>query len=187
MLGRGLVLLALSVSPLVAGAPSPAPIPAPGNADYAPLAPQPRTRSLDFGVNLNLLGLNISVGGSRMIDLDRARAQNKISMFADASDSEDKRRGVEDVSVTNVGVLYTASVGLGTPPTQYNLVIDTGSSNTWVGAGQKYTQTSSSVNTGKNVSVGYGSGGFDGVECTLSSKVPSSNFIFYQCMPQVGS
>jgi hypothetical protein len=31
-------------------------------------------------------------------------------------------------------VTYTASVGVGSPATDYTLLIDTGSSNTWVGA-----------------------------------------------------
>ncbi len=56
-----------------------------------------------------------------------------------------------DVPVTNTAVIYTAGVGVGTPPTTYNLIIDTGSSNTWVGADSEYVQTSSSVDTGDEV------------------------------------
>ncbi|KDQ62683.1 hypothetical protein JAAARDRAFT_121181 [Jaapia argillacea MUCL 33604] len=64
------------------------------------------------------------------------------------------------------GVTYTASVGVGNPSTQYTLLIDTGSSNTWVGAGQAYTPTSSSQSTGDSVNVSYGSGSFSGTEYT---------------------
>lgn len=46
---------------------------------------------------------------------------------------------------------YTASVGVGSPATEYTLLIDIGSSNTWVGAEKKYKKTSTSKNTGKSV------------------------------------
>jgi len=59
-----------------------------------------------------------------------------------------------------------ANVGVGTPPTQFQLIIDTGSSNTWVGAGTAFKKTSSSVDTGAKVSVTYGSGSFSGEEFT---------------------
>ena len=49
------------------------------------------------------------------------------------------------------GVTYTASVGVGSPATDYTLLIDTGSSNTWVGAQKKYKKTSTSKDTGKGV------------------------------------
>lgn len=64
------------------------------------------------------------------------------------------------------GVTYTMPVAIGQPPTTYKLLIDTGSSNTWVGAAQKYTPTSTSVNTHKRVNVSYGSGSFTGTEYT---------------------
>jgi len=70
------------------------------------------------------------------------------------------------VDVTDAGVTYTASVGVGSPATQYTLLIDTGSSNTWVGAGQKYVKTSTSKSTGNSVNVSYGSGSFSGSEFT---------------------
>ncbi|KAL7280027.1 hypothetical protein ACG7TL_006441 [Trametes sanguinea] len=68
------------------------------------------------------------------------------------------------VDVTDAGVTYTASVGVGSPATQYTLLIDTGSSNTWVGADKPYRQTSTSKSTGQKVSVSYGSGSFSGTE-----------------------
>ncbi|KAI0685799.1 acid protease [Cytidiella melzeri] len=70
------------------------------------------------------------------------------------------------VDVTDAGVTYTASVGVGSPATQYTLLIDTGSSNTWVGAGTKYVKTSTSKSTGHKVNVSYGSGSFSGTEFT---------------------
>jgi len=74
--------------------------------------------------------------------------------------------GGSDIGVTDASVTYTASVGVGSPATQYTLLIDTGSSNTWVGAGQKYVPTSTSQSTGKSVNVSYGSGSFSGTEYT---------------------
>lgn len=50
-----------------------------------------------------------------------------------------------------LGVTYTTSVGVGSPATQYTLLIDTGSSNTWVGAGKAYVKTSTSKSTGQKV------------------------------------
>jgi hypothetical protein len=46
------------------------------------------------------------------------------------------------------------------------LLIDTGSSNTWVGASKAYVRTSTSTSTGHSISVTYGSGSFSGTEFT---------------------
>nr|VWP01181.1 Transcription regulator [Ganoderma boninense] len=70
------------------------------------------------------------------------------------------------VDVTDAGVTYTASVGVGNPPTQYTLLIDTGSSNTWVGADKSYVKTGTSKSTGDSIQVSYGSGSFSGTEYT---------------------
>ncbi|KAG2098281.1 acid protease [Suillus discolor] len=85
---------------------------------------------------------------------DRARA----SFLKTTSDPK-------TIPATNlVYIQYTTSVGVGSPPTYYNLVIDTGSSNTFVGTGKKYVRTSTSVPTGQNVTVTYGTGFFSGIE-----------------------
>ena len=47
-----------------------------------------------------------------------------------------------------------------------SLIVDTGSSNTWVGADKKYSKSSTSKDTGSGVSVSYGSGYFSGEEYT---------------------
>ncbi|EPS96549.1 hypothetical protein FOMPIDRAFT_60461 [Fomitopsis schrenkii] len=70
------------------------------------------------------------------------------------------------VDVTDAGVTYTANVAIGSPATDYTLLIDTGSSNTWVGAGKQYVKTSTSKSTGNTVNVSYGSGSFSGTEYT---------------------
>ncbi|EPS97851.1 aspartic proteinase [Fomitopsis schrenkii] len=71
-----------------------------------------------------------------------------------------------NVAATNQGEDYVVSVGVGSPPTFYNLLVDTGSSNTWVGAGQAFVKTSTSKATGQQVEVSYGSGAFEGEEFT---------------------
>ncbi|KAG0276487.1 hypothetical protein BGZ96_003258 [Linnemannia gamsii] len=47
----------------------------------------------------------------------------------------------------NQAISYIASVGIGSPPTNYNLIVDTGSSLTWIGANKAYVQTSTSQPT----------------------------------------
>jgi len=70
------------------------------------------------------------------------------------------------INVTDAGVNYTIPVAIGKPAQIFNLLIDTGSSNTWVGASQTYHQTSTCKPTGKIVHTNYGSGGFTGAEYT---------------------
>ncbi|KAH9979467.1 aspartic peptidase domain-containing protein [Lactifluus volemus] len=52
---------------------------------------------------------------------------------------------IVSVGVTNDGVSYEVTVGVGNPATNYTLLIDTGSSNTWLGAGKPYVKTKSST------------------------------------------
>ncbi|KAJ8475028.1 hypothetical protein ONZ45_g15748 [Pleurotus djamor] len=84
-----------------------------------------------------------------------AKASGTLSLHNDAVINE---------PVDNQAVTYLASVNVGNPPTTFQLLIDTGSSNTWVGATTRYTQTSTSVRTSNSVSVTYGSGSFSGTE-----------------------
>ena len=79
-------------------------------------------------------------------------------------DDDDTSTDPESVDVTDAGVTYTMQVGVGEPATDYTLLIDTGSSNTWVGADKKYKQTSTSQKTNARVTVSYGSGRFSGNE-----------------------
>ncbi|KAJ7673530.1 acid protease [Mycena rosella] len=74
--------------------------------------------------------------------------------------------GADSVDVTDAAVTYTMSVGVGSPATDYTLLIDTGSSNTWIGADKPYKPTSTSTDTRNTVSVSYGSGSFTGTEYT---------------------
>ncbi|KIK01963.1 hypothetical protein K443DRAFT_677972 [Laccaria amethystina LaAM-08-1] len=78
-----------------------------------------------------------------------------------------------NTQITNQAVTYTASVGVGNPPTTYSLLIDTGSSNTWVGAtqGKPYRFSTSTRPTTNFVEVSYGSGSFQGFEVDDKLKI----------------
>ncbi|KAK9763434.1 hypothetical protein K7432_009876 [Basidiobolus ranarum] len=75
-------------------------------------------------------------------------------------------RAVENIPATNMLTHYTTSIGIGSPPTSYEVLIDTNSANTWIGAGKAYISTSTSVKTSNSVSVSYDSGSFSGTEFT---------------------
>ncbi|PBK75146.1 related to Polyporopepsin [Armillaria ostoyae] len=70
------------------------------------------------------------------------------------------------IDVTDAAVTYTTSVKVGESAQTFTLLIDTGSSNTWVGADTEYVPSSSSKSTRKTVKVSYGSGSFSGTEYT---------------------
>ncbi|KAI6148312.1 acid protease [Pisolithus tinctorius] len=109
--------------------------------------------TLGFVARLNAIGI------SSIADADRARI--KCMRVKGGHIKRDV-----SVNVTNSAVLYAAQVSVGSPPTEYTLLVDTGSSNMWVGANKSYTPTSTSYYTGNTVYVAYGSGNFSGVEYT---------------------
>ncbi|KAJ8468406.1 hypothetical protein ONZ51_g9666 [Trametes cubensis] len=109
-------------------------------------------------------------GSTKILQHDQARARHLLTQGA-------ARLGTgtllspspagSDIPAENQLVQYVASVRIGTPSTTYELVVDTGSSNTWVGAGQTYIQTSTTQQTRDQVSLTYGSGEYmSGVEFT---------------------
>ncbi|KAI0793715.1 aspartic peptidase A1 [Fomes fomentarius] len=107
-----------------------------------------------------------STGGGKILSRDQARAR-QLYARANAQIIGDARPvPAHNVPVTNQAVIYTATVGIGSPAKKYTLIVDTGSSNTWVGANQLYKVTSTSKKTPDSVSVTYGSGYFDGTEYT---------------------
>ncbi|KAF8524844.1 acid protease [Hysterangium stoloniferum] len=119
---------------------------------------------IHFAVKFN------ATGSANIVEADRARARlfakktlEKATIFTGSVFDKDTTIGVP---VTDSAVSYIASVGVGNPPTQYNLIVDTGSSNTWVGASQAYNPTSTSSKTSDSVQVSYGSGSFSGDEFT---------------------
>ncbi|KAH9036481.1 aspartic peptidase A1 [Lactarius pseudohatsudake] len=118
-----------------------------------PIVVRKASVSLPFARRLNITGAH------DLIQKDQTRARN---MF---NSNKSKRSGTPgSVGITNVAVVYEASVGIGAPPTSYTLLVDTGSSNTWIGAGKPYVPTGSSVPLPDSVCVTYGSGSFCGME-----------------------
>ncbi|KAG2147737.1 acid protease [Suillus bovinus] len=88
------------------------------------------TAALKLAVRINSYGIkNIAAA-------DQARVQ-----ALQAGDSS-------SISATNAMTTYTANIGVGSPATYYTLLIDTGSSNTWIGANKSYEKTSTSEDTG---------------------------------------
>jgi len=120
--------------------------------------------------SIPLVSRVVARSGRELVQRDRARAQKflqGISPFGPGRGNFAASSGSSGtVDVTDASVTYTASVGVGNPATQYTLLIDTGSSNTWVGAATKYVKTSTSQSTGNSVNVSYGSGSFSGTEFT---------------------
>ncbi|KAH9008849.1 acid protease, partial [Lactarius deliciosus] len=129
--------------------------------------------ALPFTSTVNIFG-----GARAIIARDRARAQKFFAGVQphgpNAHNPLSRDATGDTIDVTDTGVTYTASVGVGSPATDYTLLIDTGSSNTWVGADKEYHQTRTSNNTGKSVSVRYGSGSFSGTEFTDQVTLSSS-------------
>ncbi|KAG2364840.1 aspartic peptidase domain-containing protein [Suillus spraguei] len=66
-----------------------------------------------------------------------------------------------DVPLTNIAMAYTVAVNVGNPPVTYELVVDSSSSITWIGADTAYTSFSG-FNTGEHVAVDHIYGHFQG-------------------------
>ncbi|KAG0703773.1 acid protease [Suillus ampliporus] len=125
-------------------------------------------------------------GAKELLERDRARAQKFLAGKSHHGPSHRVPSGtggssasLNSIDVTDSGVTYTMQVGVGNPATQYTLLIDTGSSNTWIGADTAYHPTSSSHDTGNTINVSYGSGTMSGKEytdtVTLGSKLVIQN------------
>lgn len=116
------------------------------------------------------IAARLNFTGNRIPDIDRARAAQHIANSKARAGAVQKRQ--VSFPVTNVATTYVANVGVGTPPSNFTLLIDTGSSNTWVGATKRFTVTSSTHETLEPIEVTYGSGFFSGhfgEYCSLNS------------------
>ncbi|GJE97834.1 aspartic peptidase A1 [Phanerochaete sordida] len=104
-----------------------------------------------------------ATAGRTVADIDQSRAK---ALQAAVSPVAQGGAGVNPIPVTNSATIYTAEVSIGSPPQTFHLIVDTGSSNTWVGAdaANPYVPTSSSVNTTDIILIEYGSGLFAGLE-----------------------
>jgi len=107
----------------------------------------------------------INLGNLNLLEHDQLRAKAlRTKGEARAAGTPLSERAVISSQAENQAVSYVASIGVGSPATQYSLIVDTGSSNTWVGATKPYVKTSTSMQTSNSVAVTYGSGSFSGTE-----------------------
>ncbi|KAI0634025.1 acid protease [Trametes polyzona] len=115
---------------------------------------------LPFAKRLNL------TGSGKLIARDQARAHNlRARANAKLSGTPLSADAVISVPADNQVVDYVVNVSDASARNAHtSLLVDTGSSNTWVGAGKSFVQTSSTRQTQDRVSVTYGSGDFSGTE-----------------------
>ncbi|KII85701.1 hypothetical protein PLICRDRAFT_701179 [Plicaturopsis crispa FD-325 SS-3] len=116
--------------------------------------------TLPFTKHINVTGT------AGIVKADQARIAALRQFGKDKAAGRLTKDAVVSIPVTNQAVTYVANVGVGSPATTYSLLIDTGSSNTWVGATKAYVRTSTSAQTSNRVAVTYGSGSFSGTEFT---------------------
>ncbi|KAL1945167.1 hypothetical protein VTO73DRAFT_2787 [Trametes versicolor] len=117
-------------------------------------------------------------GSAKILEQDQARVQH-LRTRADARIIDQglpPNLGNSSVFGKNRGTDYAVNLSIGTPPTIYQLVLDTGSANTWVGAGSTtFRQTSTTRQTRDRVTVNYASGaGMSGVEFTDSVQLTNA-------------
>ncbi|GJJ13159.1 hypothetical protein Clacol_007410 [Clathrus columnatus] len=110
--------------------------------------------TLPIAVHINAEG-----GTLALINRDRARFQ---AMTARGFAKSVENNTNIPIPVNDNGQIYLANVGVGAG--NYSLIVDTGSSNTWIGANKPYIPSPKSIDTGMPVGVSYGSGGFIGEE-----------------------
>ncbi|KAI0768263.1 acid protease [Trametes elegans] len=138
-------LLIVALTLAVGAAASPAPVQVPNLV------------SLPMAKRLNLTGT------STLLAHDQARVRNlRARANAQSSGLSLSANAIGKIDAENELVDYVVRVQVGDPSTVFNLLVDTGSSNTWVGAGTPFVKSRSTQATKDAVSVVYGSGEFSG-------------------------
>ncbi|KAG9312003.1 acid protease [Chiua virens] len=123
--------------------------------------PLSRNSNFDVGKSTVHFSRKINAHGTHTFaEMDRARLQ------ALKRTGQLGKRDGSSVSIANSATVSTINVGVGEPASTFNLVVDTASSDTWVGAksNNPYKVTSTSKDTGNSVSAAYGTGSFVGEE-----------------------
>ena len=107
------------------------------------------------------LSISKHTGKSNPIHTDRTRVKRFIQ-----GGQQNNSGAIPELGLTNAGNNFVAEVGIGDPPTNCEccrflpgvasymhaldtLIVDTGSSTTWVGANKSYVETSTTVKTGE--------------------------------------
>lgn len=98
--------------------------------------------------------LNAGVSVRHIAEMDRARARAlKSRGSASRPPMERAAVGSPDPVPNNPLVAYVVA-GIGTPPTNYTLLVDTASPLTWIGANKRYVPSNSSKEAGQEVVIG---------------------------------
>ncbi|KAI0077150.1 aspartic peptidase A1 [Panus rudis PR-1116 ss-1] len=98
-------------------------------------------------------------GVGTLLERDQARARGLVKLARAKSNNRIRQdASFLRAAVSNQVTEYIVTVN--------SLILDTGSSNTWVGAGKAFVTTSTSVQTKDNVAVQYETGAFSGREFT---------------------
>ncbi|KAG2365280.1 aspartic peptidase domain-containing protein [Suillus spraguei] len=95
--------------------------------------------------------LNFSNGTIDLMQHDRAR----VAAFRDYNTHGRRAKSIP-MLFNELDEYYSIALDVGSPPTTYNLVVDSGSAVTWIGAHTPYHETG--VNTGRRVEVAYANG-----------------------------
>ncbi|KAG2367198.1 aspartic peptidase domain-containing protein [Suillus spraguei] len=93
--------------------------------------------------------LNFSNGTINFLQHDEARVAT-----LEGYNAHDRR--ANSVFMISRVLVYTVTVGVGSPPIAYNLAVSSGSSVTWVGVSTPYRVTDTSVSTGRPIRENYG-------------------------------
>ncbi|KAJ3555653.1 hypothetical protein NM688_g2457 [Phlebia brevispora] len=117
-------------------------------ASATPIVPRQSPITLPFKKVIN------TAGTTNVTAADQAR----IKALKAATPGSQQQSPV-NVPITEQLMFYSASVGIGTPPNYYDLLVDIAGANTWAGSETPYIVTSSSVDTGSAFEVLY-SGAF---------------------------
>ncbi len=130
-----------------------------------------------FASQFALASLLVSVVNASPIE-ERSKSIRTVKIFKPANnltsgdllEKEQARLGsfvqaatTGNVPATNAEVSYFVTATIGSQEFT-KLIVDTGSANTWIGAGTHYTPGSTATFTNGTVSVRYGSGSFRGKE-----------------------
>ncbi|KAK0388277.1 hypothetical protein NLU13_4522 [Sarocladium strictum] len=114
-----------------------------------PVTPRAKTLTVPLKHNNNVKSLK------GLVEKGQARLRN-------VNGAVHLNNDVSSGTVINEDASYVAPVKIG--GSTYDLIVDTGSSNTWCGAQNSCEPSSTGQDTGNSVSVSYGSGSFSGEE-----------------------
>ncbi|KAI0333918.1 acid protease [Cubamyces sp. BRFM 1775] len=132
----------------------------------------PATKAVDD----SLISLSIAkrfnlTGSANVVARDQARARGlraqAIARGTGTKPLSPSPAEPTSISATNELLYYVVDVEIGIPPITYELIVDTGTANTWVGAGRTFIQSQKTRQTRDTVLVDYGAGEYmSGVEFT---------------------